>query len=232
MVSLQVELPPVLLNGTPPPMTSWATDKEVEKISSAQMRPAQAPATSMPAPSFAPSAPRSSVSALEAGQRVADDFRRDESELKKQVSAAPSMARQAAPERRAGGEKAENSATLFGGHFTQPVGRSSALDSVEADVARNAETFAVAGASRPAKVPLPEEISEPKFKKKDSVFAPVRAEVATAENPFSTFSLNVSDASFQFAWAALQRRQWPAAATLRAEEFVNALRYEIGRAHV
>ena len=63
------------------------------------------------------------------------------------------------------------------------------------------------------------------LKKAKEPSAQKRAEISTTENPFSTFSLNVSDASFQLARAALQRRQWPDAAALRTEEFVNALRY-------
>lgn len=47
---------------------------------------------------------------------------------------------------------------------------------------------------------------------------------ATSE-PFSTFSLHVSDVSFKLAAAALAQGQWPEAATVRMEEFVNALDY-------
>jgi Mg-chelatase subunit ChlD len=46
-----------------------------------------------------------------------------------------------------------------------------------------------------------------------------------AENAFSTFSLNVSDASFRLAAESLRQRRWPDKSTLRAEEFVNALAY-------
>ena len=51
------------------------------------------------------------------------------------------------------------------------------------------------------------------------------ADTDATANPFSTFSLNVSDASFRLAAAALQRGARPDAATLRTEEFVNALAY-------
>lgn len=43
--------------------------------------------------------------------------------------------------------------------------------------------------------------------------------------PFSTFSLNVSDVSFKLAKAALARGEWPAADRIRVEEFVNAFDY-------
>ncbi|MEQ1831318.1 MAG: von Willebrand factor type A domain-containing protein, partial [Pirellula sp.] len=47
---------------------------------------------------------------------------------------------------------------------------------------------------------------------------------ATAE-AFSTFSLHVSDVSFKLAQTALSQGQWPDAAKIRIEEFVNALDY-------
>jgi len=50
-------------------------------------------------------------------------------------------------------------------------------------------------------------------------------EVQTKENPFSTFSLNVSDVSFKLAAASLEKGVSPDPATVRGEEFVNALDY-------
>ncbi|MGF1452782.1 MAG: von Willebrand factor type A domain-containing protein, partial [Opitutales bacterium] len=47
----------------------------------------------------------------------------------------------------------------------------------------------------------------------------------TEIDPFSTFSLNISDVSFRLAMAALQRGQAPARAAIRSEEFVNAFDY-------
>ena len=52
-----------------------------------------------------------------------------------------------------------------------------------------------------------------------------QAEVATADNAFSTFSLNVSDVSFKLAAAALEKGQMPEPATVRTEEFINAFDY-------
>ncbi|WP_035603759.1 von Willebrand factor type A domain-containing protein [Haloferula sp. BvORR071] len=51
------------------------------------------------------------------------------------------------------------------------------------------------------------------------------AEVPTATEPFSTFSLHVSDASFKLAKAALDRGEQPAAESIRPEEFYNAFDY-------
>jgi Mg-chelatase subunit ChlD len=55
--------------------------------------------------------------------------------------------------------------------------------------------------------------------------APVR-EIAASAEPFSTFSLHVSDVSFQLAQSALNQGQWPAQPTLRPEEFLNAFDYQ------
>ncbi len=50
-------------------------------------------------------------------------------------------------------------------------------------------------------------------------------ETRTAVEPYSTFSLHVSDVSFKLAQATLARGEWPDAAKIRIEEFVNAFDY-------
>ena len=50
-------------------------------------------------------------------------------------------------------------------------------------------------------------------------------EQSASAEAFSTFSLHVSDVSFKLAQAALSQSQWPEAAKIRIEEFVNALDY-------
>ncbi len=50
-------------------------------------------------------------------------------------------------------------------------------------------------------------------------------ETNAAVEAFSTFSLHVSDVSFKLAAAALGRGEWPEAATVRIEGFVNAFDY-------
>ena len=50
-------------------------------------------------------------------------------------------------------------------------------------------------------------------------------ENSAVEEAFSTFSLHVSDVSFKLARAALAGGQWPEAAKVRIEEFVNAFDY-------
>ena len=56
--------------------------------------------------------------------------------------------------------------------------------------------------------------------------APIGLDEQTAqEESFSTFSLHVSDVSFKLARAALGKGEWPDAAKIRIEEFVNAFDY-------
>ncbi len=50
-------------------------------------------------------------------------------------------------------------------------------------------------------------------------------EISTAENAFSTFSLNVSDVSFKLAAASLEKGILPELASIRSEEFINAFHY-------
>ena len=50
-------------------------------------------------------------------------------------------------------------------------------------------------------------------------------EQSAKSEPFSTFSLHVSDVAFKLAQTALSQGQWPEAAKIRIEEFVNALDY-------
>jgi len=50
-------------------------------------------------------------------------------------------------------------------------------------------------------------------------------EQTASTEAFSTFSLHVSDVSFKLAQTALAQGQWPEAARIRVEEFVNALDY-------
>ena len=50
-------------------------------------------------------------------------------------------------------------------------------------------------------------------------------EIPAVENPYSTFSLNISDASFQLAKAALARGERPDPASIKPEQFYNAVDY-------
>jgi Mg-chelatase subunit ChlD len=50
-------------------------------------------------------------------------------------------------------------------------------------------------------------------------------EIQSRDNAFSTFSLNVADVSFKLAAASLEKGVMPEPATVRSEEFINALDY-------
>jgi len=50
-------------------------------------------------------------------------------------------------------------------------------------------------------------------------------ETSAATEPFSTFSLHVSDVSFKLAQSALAKNEWPDKESVRIEEFVNAFDY-------
>ncbi len=56
--------------------------------------------------------------------------------------------------------------------------------------------------------------------------APIpQPEIQTAENAFSTFSLNVSDVSFKTAAASLEKGAMPEPGSIRSEEFINTFDY-------
>ncbi|HOW64716.1 MAG TPA: von Willebrand factor type A domain-containing protein [Candidatus Paceibacterota bacterium] len=50
-------------------------------------------------------------------------------------------------------------------------------------------------------------------------------EVQTADQPYSTFSLNISDVSFRLCAASLEKGVMPDPSTIRSEEFINAFDY-------
>jgi Mg-chelatase subunit ChlD len=68
--------------------------------------------------------------------------------------------------------------------------------------------------------------SAPKVAPKPAAPAPVpQPEVQTADNAYSTFSLNVSDVAFKLAAASLEKGVMPEPGTMRSEEFINAFDY-------
>ena len=96
-----------------------------------------------------------------------------------------------------------------------------ALADQEKKIAKAEKELAELGA-KDAKVVEVEPASLPKLPPGAPVPQP---EVVTAENPFSTFSLNVADVSFKLAQASLEKGVMPEAASIRSEEFINALDY-------
>ena len=93
----------------------------------------------------------------------------------------------------------------------QSASRSSRLRGVKREEKQLVEKLKEA--EPPAKPPSPSVVYTP------------RPETVTAENNFSTFSLNVSDVSFNTALASLQADKLPAPGDVRSEEFLNALEY-------
>jgi secreted protein with Ig-like and vWFA domain len=69
----------------------------------------------------------------------------------------------------------------------------------------------------PANEPLPAEEAK--------LLADLANEIPAAETPYSTFSLNISDASFQLAKAAIARGERPDPASIKPEQFYNAVDY-------
>ena len=55
--------------------------------------------------------------------------------------------------------------------------------------------------------------------------AKLMEEISATEDPYSTFSLNISDASFQIAQAALAKGEQPDPAGIKVEQFYNAVDY-------
>jgi Mg-chelatase subunit ChlD len=70
----------------------------------------------------------------------------------------------------------------------------------------------------------PEQDDVAAVKKQTDIPEP-QPEIQTRDNPFSTFSLNVSDVSFKLAAASLEKGVLPEPAGIRSEEFINAFDY-------
>jgi Mg-chelatase subunit ChlD len=90
------------------------------------------------------------------------------------------------------------------------------------------DELATSGRDRWGEYVPPVLVDNSKSMKVWDVTSPVPAglsETSAGEEAFSTFSLHVSDVSFKLARAALAGGQWPEAAKVRIEEFVNAFDY-------
>ena len=78
----------------------------------------------------------------------------------------------------------------------------------------------IAGVQLEAKLSEPEPPTQPTQPTADPL-----PEILTADNAFSTFSLNVSDVSFKLAAASLENNTLPLPGSVRSEEFINAMDY-------
>jgi autotransporter-associated beta strand protein len=97
------------------------------------------------------------------------------------------------------------------------------------------DRLAASGPPTPAKRKITINESTPAAEERSSTAAilesitppppPVTLETDSTTEPFSTFSLHVSDVSFQLAQAALAKNEWPEKESVRIEEFVNAFDY-------
>ena len=63
------------------------------------------------------------------------------------------------------------------------------------------------------------------FREKQPSLIDLSEEIPAAQEPFSTFSLNISDASFQLALAAVEKGERPDPASIKPEQFYNAVDY-------
>lgn len=80
-------------------------------------------------------------------------------------------------------------------------------------------------AKQSARQPRPRVVPEPQEKQQQPDLTKLMEEIAATEDPYSTFSLNISDASFQVAQAALAKGERPDPAGIKVEQFYNAVDY-------
>lgn len=91
------------------------------------------------------------------------------------------------------------------------------LKNLEKTDGQNADALALAATrGLQANAPMP---------KPQAVAPPLSQEITTNEEPYSTFSLRVSDNAFRIAQAAMSQNQRPPAESVRVEEFYNAFDY-------
>jgi len=78
-----------------------------------------------------------------------------------------------------------------------------------------------------ASVSLPQDLARSLRDKaqKKADLSDLSMEIPAAQEPFSTFSLNISDASFQLALAAVEKGERPDPASIKPEQFYNAVDY-------
>ncbi len=78
-----------------------------------------------------------------------------------------------------------------------------------------------------ASVSLPQDLARSLRDKaqKKADLSDLSTEITAAQEPFSTFSLNISDASFQLALAAVEKGERPDPASIKPEQFYNAVDY-------
>ncbi|MGA2052819.1 MAG: von Willebrand factor type A domain-containing protein [Opitutales bacterium] len=114
---------------------------------------------------------------------------------------------------------------------SDPLGHQQPNESADSNSSNGLTTAFGGAASEPSSAPISASDSTTTAPVADqspaSPSAPVQfpAPVVTADNRFSTFALNVNDASYRLALAALDRHLWPQPGDVRTEEFLNAFNY-------
>jgi Mg-chelatase subunit ChlD len=93
------------------------------------------------------------------------------------------------------------------------------------DGSKSAEVEIVREFKYPAEYEPPAPANEPLPAEEAKLLADLANEIPAAETPYSTFSLNISDASFQLAKAALAKGERPDPASIKPEQFYNAVDY-------
>src|SRR5262249_15789009 len=94
----------------------------------------------------------------------------------------------------------------------------------ERDAVRRTDALKRIAAEKAASIAKGVQTDAP-LKKAPTPLPTPQPEIATRENAFSTFSLNVSDVSFKLAAASLQNNVIPDPGSIRVEEFINAFNY-------
>lgn len=116
------------------------------------------------------------------------------------------------------------------GYAVQLMERDAKPESAGKPVARVIENAPLAAAETKLKV---EAMAKKRVAESDPAAAPPQdkaapvpqPEVETAQDAYSTFSLNVTDVSFKLAGASLDQGSLPSPASIRSEEFLNAFNY-------
>ncbi len=98
-----------------------------------------------------------------------------------------------------------------------PTDKPAPSDAAKIEVIREFQYPTECEPPAPANEPLPAEEAR--------LLADLANEIPAAETPYSTFSLNISDASFQLAKAALARGERPDPTSIKPEQFYNAVDY-------
>ncbi|MDP3851421.1 MAG: von Willebrand factor type A domain-containing protein [Luteolibacter sp.] len=167
----------------------------------------QTQAAAVAQPLLMAKAARAEDELLEAGESMALQY---ESDIQHN---APAPAEESAIKQ----NKAETS--LFGGELQYPMEPASSI-------LPDSSSAAIPLTPAAPMAPLGRlEVAQSKPATPEIDLAKLMEEISATEDPYSTFSLNISDASFQIAQAALAKGEQPDPAGIKVEQFYNAVDY-------